>query len=154
VRLAVLALLLASCDAREPLTSCGGDLRGVWRAPGESASGEPRRFQLIAGAWSWELYPMFDDAVIDAPLEEGVLAAPSAIDVIRFDPRATALVGTWSRRYERRDHRCMVARPVLISRCQDDAFTLTASPPPPPLDLETCAAPPLAPPIETRFVRE
>lgn len=131
--------LVAACDAREPLTDCGGDLRGVWRAPGESASGEPRRFQMIAGPWSWELYPMFDDGVIAEPLEEGVVAAPSAMDFVRAMDHANAVVGTWTRRYERRNHRCVVQRAVIITQCQGDAITLAGPAPTPPADHATCA---------------
>ena len=103
--LALVALLLASCDRHEPLSDCGGDLRGVWTATGTTPSGEARRFQLIAGPYIWELYPMFDDGVVDTPLEEGVTAAPSAIDIVRLFQRTPVLFGVWHRRYERRNRR-------------------------------------------------
>lgn len=154
MKLVVAVALLAACDAKPPLDDCGGDLRGVWRAPGDTASGEPRRFQIIAGPWLWEIYPMFDDGVVAERLEDGVLAAPSTMDVQRFGGPTPALYGTWSRRYERRNRRCVVDRPVVISQCHGDAITVWALPPPPPAHVEGCAEGEPLPAIEWRLTRE
>ena len=125
--------LLAACDRHEPLSDCGGDLRGVWTAPGG------KQFQLIAGPSLWELYPMFDDGVIDTPLEEGIVPAPSAIDIVRIFDRAPVLFGVWHRRYERRNRRCLEHGWVILSQCKGSSMTLSGLTPPPPSKLEGCA---------------
>jgi hypothetical protein len=176
-RALAVAVALAACSRRPPITSCDDDLRGVYTA---GTAGAERWMVLDDGA-TLEAYPLFPDTGESGPASRpagsgssnsgansppSLEIAPRVIDLERRSatrpagsadaPTAPAgsLAGTISRRYMLRADRCDASAPVHVTRCAGDTLDLVLSDPPPPLGFAPCSWPSPAPPRVVHWRRE
>ena len=151
MKLAVAILLATACRPAPPsLDSCADDLGGVWFARDEvTPSGEPRRYHVADLGRAIEIYPMFDDSVLDPrdrklTTADAVIVAPSAFDLSRSSDGKT-LIGTQTRRFARGAASCVLHSPARIATCAGDRLDLEQSPLAAPSDWDRCAPPPAIP---------
>lgn len=117
-RLALAAVLLASCARRAPVTSCDDDLHGVWVVAESGA-----RWMMLDNDRTLEAYPLFDDAVPGG--------APRVIDVRRGEK----LQGEVKRRFMQGGAACEATAPIRIAKCKADGLQVVVADPQPPLEL-------------------
>ena len=151
---AALALGLAVAGCGQPaLDSCADPLGGTWDVVGELApSGEPRRYHALDLGATIEMYPMFDDGLVDAADRKdttptAIVAAPAALDLSRTTGQ-DALGGQITRRFMRGDRSCVMRAPAHLRACSDDRATLEAALLAPPTNWQTCTG---APPTVVRW---
>ena len=151
-------LVLASCDRRAPIQTCGDDLRGVYAAEGGA------RWMLIEDArGGYEAYPLF----ADVPSVPGLEVAPRVLDLARAEGgteggtdggteggAAVGLDGHVRRRYLRGAERCDAKLPVHVTACRDDTLELVLADPSPPTAFAPCAWPRPAPSRVERWRHE
>ena len=138
-------LAIAACSRRDPIASCGDDLRGVYR------SGDERWMVLDSGA-TLEAYPLFPDGGAPAPGAPAALeVAPRVIDLARG---LDGVTGTLHRRYGRRADQCDAQLPVHVTRCTGDAIELAVTDPSPPTAFAPCTWPPPGPSRVVQWRRE
>jgi hypothetical protein len=137
----VLGFALAACG-RDPIASCGDDLRGVY------ASGAERWMVLDDGA-TLEAYPLFPDGGGDPEREVG----PRVIELART-PGGPELAGTVRRRYMERAARCEAKAAVHVTRCAGDTLELVLADPAPPISFAPCSWSHLATSHVARWQRE
>ncbi len=155
--LAIACFATACRPAPPSLASCADDLSGVWRADDTTPSGEPRRYHVIELGRAIEMYPMFDDSVLDPrdrklTTPDAVIVAPSAFDLSRSSDGGT-LIGAQTRRFARGASSCVLHSPARIATCAGDRITLEETPLGPPTDWDRCTPPP-APPATMVLHRE
>lgn len=140
-------LAAAACGRRAPLTSCDGDLGGVYIAG-------DRRWMIVDDGPTLEAYPLFPDA--DGPPD--LVAAPRKIELDRPAARPAApnreLTGALRRRYMRRAQRCDAHLPVHVTRCAGDTLDVVLADPAPPIELSPCTWPGPGPSRLERWRRE
>ena len=149
---AALAVALAACG-QPTLDACAEPLGGSWEVVGELApSGEPRRYHALDLGATIEMYPMFDDGLVDAADRKdttptAIVAAAADLDLARTTGQ-DALRGQIVRRFMRGDRSCVMRAPATLSACAGDRATLEAAVLAPPTDWATCAG---APPTVVRW---
>jgi hypothetical protein len=121
LRAAVLVVALFGCDRRSTVTSCDGDLHGVWIADGGA------RWSVIDYGKTLEAFPLFDDAVPSG--------AARVIDLVRKDK----LAGEVKRRFMQRGDECVATAPIRIAKCKDDTLQVIVADPQPPLSFAPCS---------------
>jgi hypothetical protein len=125
--LAVMFASLGACQRRAPFASCDENLHGVYVTPAGA------RWMLLDNGPTLELYPLFDDLVVEG--------APRLIDIARGEK----LQGHVKRRYMRRALACEGRAPATITACKDDTLQFVIGEVASPLSYEPCAWPQQAP---------
>ncbi|MDQ3334060.1 MAG: hypothetical protein M4D80_02785 [Myxococcota bacterium] len=130
MRLAI-ALLLCSCDRREPVASCTDDLAGVYEVETTATEEHPTRWNILDNRRGLEAYPMFDDVA-----QGSGESAPRVIDLRRT---GDALVGEVTRRFMQGPLRCDAKATARVTACKDDMLEIVLADPQPPLTFDPCA---------------
>jgi hypothetical protein len=158
-RVAAAVVLASACrPAPPPVDSCADPLGGVWIAPDQiTPSGEPRRYHVADLGRAIEIYPMFDDSVLDPrdrklTTADAVIVAPSAFDLTRSSDGKT-MIGQQTRRFARGAATCVLHSPARIATCTGDRLDLEETPLAAPTDWDRCAPPP-GPPMTLTLHRE
>lgn len=118
-----IALAVAGCDRRPPITSCDQDLTG------EYAAGE-QRWMVTDRGGQLDVFPLFPD--VPASVLE---VAPRSIELARI---GGTLRGHTRRRYMKGATSCIAKLPATIARCADDTLEVVHAETAPPLAFEPC----------------
>jgi hypothetical protein len=155
---AAIALAVAAAACGKPdLTSCADDLGGPWTVVGATTpSGEPRRYHALDLGTTVELYPMFDDGLVDAADRKttapaAVIAAPAAFDLAR-SRGLDELSGHQERRFMRGGQSCTLRALAHLRGCAGDHAILETTELAPPTDWARCAQAP-APSVQWQLSR-